>query len=451
MTQPLHITFMHYASPPVVGGVESVLAHQANAAATAGHAVSILTGRGEAWRNDIPVVRVPLADSIHPAILAIKPQLDQGLISGTFNDLVAQIERELTSALRALGTQVLIAHNVASLAKSLPLTAALYSLSQKPGSPGLVLWHHDLAWGPARDQKGLHDADPWNLLRRDWPWAQQVVISQARHDELVALGIPATRIHLVPNGVDQAGLLKLEPQTLAIADVLGLWEADPLLLLPARITRRKNIEFALHVMAHLRTLRLNPHLVVTGPTGPHNPANQSYFDYLLVQRAELGLEGAVHFLAEKVGGTIPDPVVADLYRMASALFLPSLEEGFGIPLLEAAMTRLPIFCSDIPPLRELGSSDVTYFALDAHPALVARQIDQTLASMAPARFQPRARQYSWRRLWREAIEPIVYAAAQTAAHREGVAVGTRDAGGSGAPSVPSALAAVPVRGVPESG
>lgn len=80
--------------------------------------------------------------------------------------------------------------------------------------------------------------------------------------------------------------------------MLDLWQADPLLILPARITRRKNIQFALRVMVELRHLRRDAHLVVMGPTGPHTPGNQSYLDYLLVQRAELGLQGAVHFLAE---------------------------------------------------------------------------------------------------------------------------------------------------------
>jgi len=355
---------------------------------------------------------MPLVDSTHPAILAAKKILDQGQIPAEFAPLTAQIAQELAETLRALRTRVLVAHNVASLAKNLPLTAALYSLTQQPGAPGLVLWHHDLAWGAARDHRDLHAGSPWDLLRSDWPWAQQVVISDARRAELVALGVPLARIHVVPNGVDQDGLLKLEPQTVTIVQDLGLREADPLLILPARITRRKNIEFALLVMEHLRRLRPQACLIITGPPGPHNPGNRSYLDDLLAKRAELGLDHAVHFLAERVDGIVPDAVIADLYRLASALFLPSQEEGFGIPLLEAAMVRLPIFCSDIPPLRELGGSDVTRFPLDAHPRDVAQLVDNQLASLAIARFQQRARQYSWQRLWYEKTEPIIQAAAQ---------------------------------------
>lgn len=424
LTQALRITFLHYAAPPVIGGVERVLAQQAMAAAAAGHRVSVIAGRGATWQREIPVFNLPLVDSTHPAILAAKAQLDRGAIPPDFPTLTAQIEHDLQATLAEAGTQVLVAHNVASLAKNLPLTAALHSLTQRPGAPGLVLWHHDLAWGATRDHSELFDGEPWHLLRRDWPWAQQVVISDARRDELAALGIPVARIHVVPNGVDQAGLLKLETQTQELADALGLWRADPLLLLPARITRRKNIAFALRVLAHLREGEPDVQLVVTGPTGPHNPANRDYFDELLDLRAELGLEGSAHFLAESVASAgarhapdagVPDAVIADLYRLAGALFLPSLDEGFGIPLLEAAMTRLPIFCSDIPPLREVAQGDATFFALDADPAAVARLIEETLAGLATARFGARARRFSWRRLWQERIEPIICAAAETAA------------------------------------
>ena len=67
-----------------------------------------------------------------------------------------------------------------------------------------------------------------------------------------------------------------------------------------------------------------------------------------------------------------------LYRLADALLLPSREEGFGIPILEAALARIPVFCSDIPPLVELGKDAVFYFAPDADPAAVAERISSVL-------------------------------------------------------------------------
>jgi glycosyltransferase involved in cell wall biosynthesis len=51
----------------------------------------------------------------------------------------------------------------------------------------------------------------------------------------------------------------------------------------------------------------------------------------------------------------------DLYKNAEALVFPSLQEGFGIPLLEAVNFNLPIFCSDIPIFREIMEDEAHYF------------------------------------------------------------------------------------------
>ncbi len=115
---------------------------------------------------------------MHPAILEMKAALDAGNVPSAFALLRDELLAELSAAL--VGVDVLIAHNVCSLAKNLALTAALHALSQRPGAPMLILWHHDLAWTTPRYRDELHDGQPWDLLRTDWPWATQVVISAVR-------------------------------------------------------------------------------------------------------------------------------------------------------------------------------------------------------------------------------------------------------------------------------
>lgn len=50
-----------------------------------------------------------------------------------------------------------------------------------------------------------------------------------------------------------------------------------------------------------------------------------------------------------------------LYQHASLYIMPSLYEGFGMPILEAAASKVPIVASDIPVLREAGGNGVSYF------------------------------------------------------------------------------------------
>jgi mannosylglucosylglycerate synthase len=312
---------------------------------------------------------------------------------------------------------VLVAHNVASLAKNLPLTAALHTLTQRPGAPALVLWHHDLAWTTPRYRAELHDGYPWDLLRTDWPWAMQIVVSQLRRDELGALlGVPADRIHVVPNGVDLNVFYKLEAESARLVARLGLLDARPLLLLPVRLTPRKNVELALDTLAALRQGAFpQAQLLVTGPQGPHNPANAAYFARLQAQRQALGLESAAHFLAEQVEGVLPDAVIADFYRLADALLFPSREEGFGIPMLEAALSRMPVFCADIPPLRALGEDDAIYFAPDASGGSVAALIEAHLSALPTFRFAARARSYTWAQIAAHWLIPLLEQAAGTRA------------------------------------
>jgi glycosyltransferase involved in cell wall biosynthesis len=208
--------------------------------------------------------------------------------------------------------------------------------------------------------------------------------------------------------VDVAAFYKLEATTRDLIERLNLLSAVPILLLPVRVTPRKNIELAVRVLAHLR--RDLPHacLIITGPLGPHNAANADYFKQLTGLRAELDLSGAVHFLAELIDGYLPDEVIADFYRLSDALIMPSREEGFGIPVIEAAFSHLPIFCADIPPLRALGRDDVTYFLPDDEPEVIASLLADHFRRDGVARWAMRARRtFSWARVYADHIAPLL--------------------------------------------
>lgn len=404
----MQIALIHYSAPPIVGGVERVLAHQARLMADAGHAVRIVAARGAQTDERIPFVSVPLADSRHAALAPLKAELDAGRVPPEFEGVVIELEHQLHSALQEI--DVVVAHNVCSLNKNLALTAALHRLAHKPGAPRFILWHHDLAWTTPRYRSELHAGYPWNLLSTAWPDAYQVVISELRRRELAKLmHLPPETIAVIPNGLDVARFFKLEPLTQTLVGQMQLLEAAPILLLPVRITPRKNIELALRVLAALRRGPLpSAHLVITGPLGPHNPANAHYFEQLKNLRAELSLQGAAHFLAELNESYLPDEVVADFYRLADALFLPSREEGFGLPVLEAAFSRLPVFCTDIPPLRVLGGEYATYFAPDADPRTVAEQVQARLAADEAYQAAVAARRtFTWERVYAEHLAPLL--------------------------------------------
>jgi glycosyltransferase involved in cell wall biosynthesis len=219
----------------------------------------------------------------------------------------------------------------------------------------------------------------------------------------------------VPAGVSPRGKLRLRASTVALARQLRLDEGWPFMLLPARITKRKNIEYAIRATRALRDLGLQPRLLVTGPPGPHNVRSVDYVDELQAERARLDVRAEVTFLYEerRPDGrfwTATDPMMDDLYQLADLLIFPSAQEGFGIPLLEAGLIRLPVFCSDIPPFREIAGDRVHRFALDAPPAETAARIAQFLDTDPATRLRHEVlARYSWERVFRERIAPLLVA------------------------------------------
>ncbi|PJF49010.1 MAG: glycosyltransferase [Chloroflexi bacterium] len=406
------IALLHYTAPPVVGGVESVIAHQARCLGALGHAVRIIAARGAQTDPQVCFVPFPLADSRHPQVLHVKAQLDCGQVTEAFERLRLTIKEALARVLADL--DVVIAHNVGSLHKNLALTAALHDLFASDDAlarPRLILWHHDLAWATPRYRAELHDGYPWNLLRTAWRNVRHVAISELRRKELASLtGIAAATVSVIPNGLDLARFHKLEARTRVLAERIRLTQADLILLLPVRVTPRKNIELALEVLAELRRSFRRPILIITGPLGPHNAKNADYFALLKQRRAALALEDNAYFLAEMYDHFLPDELITDLYRLADALFLPSREEGFGLPMLEAAISRLPIFCSDLAPLRDLGGDYAYYFSPDAAPGLLADAITERLRNDAAFQHASRTRrQFTWAHVCAEHIAPLIEA------------------------------------------
>ena len=270
----MKIALLHYSSPPIVGGVESVLAQHARLMTKAGHEVTILSGRGEVFDERIRVRVLPRLDSRHADVMEVKEYLDAGKHTPAFEMLRELIRQELRTEL--MGCDVLIAHNVASLNKNLALTAVLHDEYNKPGFPHLILWHHDLAWTTPRYRGELHAGHPWDLLRTKWEGVTQVVVSELRRGELAELyGILGQEIKVIPNGVDLTAFFKFEAQTVELIDRLNLLQADPLFLLPVRLTPRKNIELALNVIAQLRNHNPGAMLLITGAVW----ANESWGRY----------------------------------------------------------------------------------------------------------------------------------------------------------------------------
>ncbi len=401
------VAMLHFAAPPVLGGVETTLAHHARLLAADGYRVRMVCGRGQAWDPSIELRRVRLADSRSPEVEAARAILEAGRLPRNFDSLTSRLEARLDPLLRE--SALVIAHNIASLHKNLVLTAALHRLWRRKAFPRLILWHHDFSWTSPQHRSRMHDRYPWDLLRTDWGGCMHVVVSSSRRDDLRSLiSVPDDRLRVIPPGIEVADVLGLSQETRDFLTRPSLRSAHPLLILPARITPRKNIELALHILRELRTAMPAATLLVTGPLGPHSAANKAYADELRGLRSQLGLEEAAVFAFETHPEGLPAEVLFDIFRVADGLLLTSREEGFGIPVLEAGIHGLPVFLSDIPPLRSVAGEEGVFFGIHEDGPAIARRIADRLQGDPRYRLRTRvAQEFTWEGVYRRCILPLV--------------------------------------------
>lgn len=253
------------------------------------------------------------------------------------------------------------------------------------GTPRIVtvhdlafLIHPEYAPGPLRHY--LSSVVPSQIDQA----ARVIVVSQTTaHDLQERLKVDPARITVVPNGVDDR-FFAAQPFDSNARALLGV--PDEYLLTVGTLEPRKN---HLSLFAALECLPLGstPPLVVAGRKG---------WEYEPILRAAepLRQSGRVIML-----DYVPDALLPSLYAGAAAVLYPSWYEGFGLPVLEAMATGVPVVASDVPTLREVGG-DTVLFASPSLPEGIASSIEQALSSdqsheSMVKRRRERARQYRW--------------------------------------------------------
>jgi glycosyltransferase involved in cell wall biosynthesis len=264
----------------------------------------------------------------------------------------------------------------------LPLAAvrARVDLLHTLASPTPLLWRGLAAMT-------VHDATPWLhpdaagtrwYVRPLYPQAIEraaaiFTVSEAAREDLVrAAGAPRERVFVTPNGVDPRFFELRAPEGPRAPYLLAVGTFEP----------RKNLPVLLEAFRRLRREGRDLQLVVAG--------HQAF-----TQLLPLG-DLAPHV---RLTGVVPDHELRSLYAGAACFVMPSLHEGFGLPLAEAMAAGVPAVASDIPALREVGGEAVRYadprdadgFAGAIRAALDDREGSQLRAAAG----RGRARRFRW--------------------------------------------------------
>jgi len=158
---------------------------------------------------------------------------------------------------------------------------------------------------------------------------------------------------------------------------------------------RKNLVRLLDAMAALREAQIKVNLVLVGARG-------WLYEGFFRRLEKLAMEDTV-----KVLGYLPDEDLPALYSAATACVLPSVYEGFGLPILEAMACGTPVVCSRAASLPELGGGAAGYF--NPHNtddmASVLREVweDESLREEMSASGLTQSLRFSWTKAAEETI------------------------------------------------
>lgn len=149
---------------------------------------------------------------------------------------------------------------------------------------------------------------------------------------------PADRMRVVPIGVD-TGRFAATPDPALLARLRRRWNLDGkrVLLYVGRVAGNKRIDVLIQALSHLVSDFPDLHLLVVGDDRS-GVATQVLVRDLGRLAEELGVARHVTF-----AGRVPD--VAPYYHLAEAFVQASQHEGFGVPLVEAMATSVPVVAS----------------------------------------------------------------------------------------------------------
>jgi glycosyltransferase-like protein len=176
----------------------------------------------------------------------------------------------------------------------------------------------------------------------------------------------------VSNGVDvQRFRAARELDDVMLPAELGV-RGDPVVLAVGGIEERKNTLQLLEAFALLRKTRRDAQLVIAG--GASLLDHDAYTRRFAARAAELGLPIGLGE-AVVVTGALDDDAIPALMRRADAVAMVSLREGFGLVVLEALSSGVPVVVSRIAPFTEYLNARVCYWAEphDAHSIAAALQ------------------------------------------------------------------------------
>ncbi|MCD9124439.1 glycosyltransferase family 4 protein [Luteimonas fraxinea] len=262
-------------------------------------------------------------------------------------------------------------------------------------------------------------ARTWYRKRADQLLRADIVLSISQwsaQDASERLGLDQQRVTVIGTGVDARFSPSAFDSVPCAAVLSSLGIERPYVLCSGGLDRRKNVPALLEAFARMpEGLRARHQLVVTGD-------DREALRALNAQADRLGIDASRRVFV----GHVDDATLIELYRQCALFVFPSLQEGFGLPALEAMACGAPVICSDVSSLPEVvGHPDLLVPPGDvaALSTRMAAVLDSPVRAQAMrAHGLQRATNFSW-----DAVATRARVGLEAAIRQRDAAEGPRDA------------------------
>jgi glycosyltransferase involved in cell wall biosynthesis len=244
------------------------------------------------------------------------------------------------------------------------------------------------------------------------------VSENSRRDIIRICGVPESKVHVVYEGHDQALFNTVPPEPVLLQKLLGRLEINRQFILHhGSIQPRKNLPRL--ITAYRQMLARNPQLefdlVLAGPLAwQHQETVDSAHDDS-AGKGKVILTGALN-----------DRDLSLLLRGASLEVIPSLYEGFCLPMVEAMACGIPTVASNSSCLPEISGGVLRYFdptsvedmSRSMETVLLSRDLQTELAE----RGRGRAQTFSWDLCARQTLAVLEQVARRREVHSRAAGV-----------------------------
>ncbi len=222
--------------------------------------------------------------------------------------------------------------------------------------------------------------------------AQKIITisDSSKNDIMNEYHVSADKVDVVPLGIKDVKVSKMNK-----SDFIKKYDLkNPYVLFVGTLQPRKNIEKLIEAFSLIKDENID--LVIVGRRGWD-------FQKILDAPEKYGILERVKFLENVTNEDLPL-----FYKHAELFVLPSLYEGFGLPILEAMQYDCPVITSDVSSLPEAGGDAALYFnpndAKDIADRIEKVLNDEKLKKQMVAKGHEQIKKFSWDKSAKEVIK-----------------------------------------------